>query len=384
MKFIVGVIAFVFSTALVGQGIQFFEGSWEEAVEEAVSKGKLVFVDAYTTWCGPCKMMSARVFTEEKVGDYFNENFINVKVDMEKPDGRKFGSKFPITAYPTLLFLNEKGQLVKKSVGAKQPIQLINLAMSVMNSFDFAKDYREQYEKGDRSFDVVYGYVEALNKSKKSSLKIANDYLLSDHGMTDEQQDLFIFAAMTDVDSKIFEMFTDRIETYNGIFDKETVDEKIAIACKNTIDKSIEYSAPSLYQGAIEAYIKYANDPDPLFVVNQQMDYAIQTKNADQYLDYSKEFFKVVEEEDDMYDWAGVTLKYFKDDNPVLDLGIKKMKKSAKKTNKFGHIVLYANLLYFSGELDEALEYLQDAAEKQDNETVKSEILKHSDRLKTL
>ena len=86
MKKIVSTLAvsLLLLSAVIGQGIEFFHGSWEEALAEAKKQEKPIFVDAFTTWCGPCKMMSRSVFTEEEVGTFFNENFISLKIDMIK------------------------------------------------------------------------------------------------------------------------------------------------------------------------------------------------------------------------------------------------------------------------------------------------------------
>ena len=73
---------FTFST-VIGQGIDFHHGTWKEALAEAQKQDKLVFIDAYAKWCGPCKKMAKNVFTLSEVGDFYNENFINVKLDME-------------------------------------------------------------------------------------------------------------------------------------------------------------------------------------------------------------------------------------------------------------------------------------------------------------
>ena len=66
------------------QGIEFFHGSWEEALEEAKKQEKVIFIDAFATWCGPCKRMAREVFPNEKVGEFYNRHFINMKLDMEK------------------------------------------------------------------------------------------------------------------------------------------------------------------------------------------------------------------------------------------------------------------------------------------------------------
>lgn len=113
------------------KGITFFEGSWEEALELAKKENKLIFLDAYASWCGPCKMMKYRVFTSSKVGEYFNQNFINVKIDMEKGEGPELARKYRVTAYPSLYFIDYTGGIKNYSVGyhnAKRLIQLGQLA----------------------------------------------------------------------------------------------------------------------------------------------------------------------------------------------------------------------------------------------------------------
>ena len=76
-----------FSISLLAQGIQFREGSWKEILEIAKKENKLVFVDNYTSWCGPCKKMVSEVFPLKEVGDFYNANFICYKLDCEKGDG---------------------------------------------------------------------------------------------------------------------------------------------------------------------------------------------------------------------------------------------------------------------------------------------------------
>lgn len=109
------------------EGIKFFHGTWEEALAKAEKENKLIFLDAYASWCGPCKRMAAQTFTKKEVGDFFNANFINYKMDMEKhADGRRLSQKFHLTAYPSLYFLNGKEEVKHKIVGSQNPSGLIS------------------------------------------------------------------------------------------------------------------------------------------------------------------------------------------------------------------------------------------------------------------
>lgn len=98
-------------------GITFFEGTWASALALARKENKLVFLDAHAVWCRPCKLMKRKTFKDPAVAKFFNEHFVNVEMDMEKGEGKNLSSKLGIRAYPTLLFINGKGELIKKKVG---------------------------------------------------------------------------------------------------------------------------------------------------------------------------------------------------------------------------------------------------------------------------
>src|SRR6187402_2000880 len=117
---------------LRAQGIEFFHGTWEEALMKAKTEDKIIFVDAFTTWCGPCKRMAASTFPDVEVGKLFNQNFLSMKIDMEKEMGLEFKKKFPVSAYPTLFFIDSDQEVVQKAVGAKGPADLIALGESII------------------------------------------------------------------------------------------------------------------------------------------------------------------------------------------------------------------------------------------------------------
>jgi thiol:disulfide interchange protein len=98
-------------------GIHFFKGSWNDALDEAKKQDKIIFLDVYATWFGPCNKMKKTTFNDEIVGTYFNKNFINVAIDGETPEGQLLIEKYAIRGYPSLLFVNANGTLKAIKIG---------------------------------------------------------------------------------------------------------------------------------------------------------------------------------------------------------------------------------------------------------------------------
>jgi thiol:disulfide interchange protein len=142
LSFLIAILALTFAVAIAAdgnkkeakteeKGIQFTEAKWAAILKKAKAENKLIFFDAYTTWCGPCKMMQKNVFTRDDVAAVYNKNFINVKFDMESGEGLTLANKYPLEAYPTLFFIDGKGKVVKQVIGYQTPEKLIDLAKSV-------------------------------------------------------------------------------------------------------------------------------------------------------------------------------------------------------------------------------------------------------------
>lgn len=113
-------------------GIQFFEGTWAEALEKSKAENKPIFLDIYATWCGPCKLLKRKTFSDEEAGKYFNENFINVELDGERGDGLMLAQKFHLNAYPSLYVVNSNGEKIAFSAGYRSPSELIDFGKSAL------------------------------------------------------------------------------------------------------------------------------------------------------------------------------------------------------------------------------------------------------------
>ena len=120
------------TTAVEETGITFAHIDFKAAKALAKAENKLIFIDAYTTWCGPCKLMSKTVFKEKAVGDYYNEHFVSLKVDMETAEGLFLGKRYNVTGYPTFIYIKPDGTLIKKTMGATNSGTFISYAKSAL------------------------------------------------------------------------------------------------------------------------------------------------------------------------------------------------------------------------------------------------------------
>lgn len=120
--------------AATNEGIVFFEGSWAQALEKAQKENKYIFLDAYASWCGPCKLMKHKTFTDKLVGEFYNKSFICVAIDMEKGEGPGLADKFGVTAYPTLIFLKPNGTYLGKMMGYHKPKEFLKVGEQALNA----------------------------------------------------------------------------------------------------------------------------------------------------------------------------------------------------------------------------------------------------------
>ena len=216
------------------------QAKWKKVLKMAKKQNKPIFVDAYTTWCGPCKMMDRDVFTNKEVADFFNENFISVKMDMEKGEGNQVKLDWEVKAFPTLLYFNPNGEIIHRVVGAFGAKEFLNYSKMATNERLVAINLQKRFDAGERSGAFMYDYLVSLRLGyhKELEAKISNDYLnsLSHEDLLKTENWNIIKHFMKDPTLIGFQYLVTNKAQLEQVVDADEVESKLY----NTIDKQIQ------------------------------------------------------------------------------------------------------------------------------------------------
>lgn len=159
-----------FNSGYAQYSVIFEQGTWQEVLSKAKKNKKLIFLDCYATWCGPCKMLDKNVFTDKVFGDYVNRKYVNYKIDMEKGYGPTLRTKFKVSAYPTLLLVDPTTErAVHRIEGYNAPSVLIAKIEDGIGD-NKIENLKEKYRQGTRDTAFLKMYF-----SKLKDLGMEND-----------------------------------------------------------------------------------------------------------------------------------------------------------------------------------------------------------------
>lgn len=214
---------------LQAQGIKFEEGNWASVKEKTKKENKLIFVDAYTSWCGPCKWMAKNVFTNDTVGKFYNEKFINYTMDMEKGEGIAFAKEYKISVYPSLLFLDSLGKVMHKAIGSRSVKDFVALGEKALNPELRLAAWQKKYNTGNREPEFIRNYLTVLEEAGMETNEIATWYFAmqkDDDLLTKENWEM-LNNFLKNSDSKTFNYLLKNKEKFYSLAGKEKVDNKI-------------------------------------------------------------------------------------------------------------------------------------------------------------
>ena len=174
-------------------GIQFESTlSWKEVLAKAKSQNKYIFIDCYTTWCGPCKWMEKNIYPQKEVGDFINSHFISVAVQMDKTpkdsetarnwysEAEKIAKEYKVNAYPTYLFFSADGHILHRFIGVTKEVK--DFIAKTSEALDSTRQYytiMKEWEKykGDTAF-LHHALIEALHQEDGERARLIGESFL--------------------------------------------------------------------------------------------------------------------------------------------------------------------------------------------------------------
>lgn len=343
------------------QGIKFSEGSWDEIKTKAKEEGKPIFVDAYAVWCGPCKWMAKNVFTDEAVGDFFNEEYITYKFDMEKGEGPAFAEEHRVSAYPTLLYFNSDGELVHKTIGAYDANKLLEAAKNALDPEQQIFTLKKKYEGGEKSPEFLLRYAKGLTDANEDATAVATEYLNTKDDWTDETTFKLIVAVFADYKTPIFEKIMKEQDKYVKALGQEAMNEYINYSFATGMQEAI-YSNSASDKSKLEADMKKYIPKQANKMIAKFNYYYHGMKGSSKTFKYAKKYFSKYC--DDWEELNEVAWALYEDENTSksqLKTGLSWAQKSVALSRNFFNLDTYACLLYKAEDYKLAKEIAEDA-----------------------
>jgi thioredoxin-related protein len=255
------------------KGTHFEHGlSWKQAKEKAKNENKYLFVDCFTTWCGPCKHMANTIFPQEKVGDFFNKNFVNIKVQFDKTkgdseevkswyvDAEAIDKEFKIRAYPTFLIFSPQGELVHRIIGGGDADAIIARAQKAL---DPETQYYTQLKKynvanpSPETLQKLVAFAEEANDDENVS-KFTNDYLATQNDVYNKATLEFLSEHTKASKSKGFQLIMNEPEKVDAILGKGKANAILgAVIMKEDIFPELSSTNPNIDSVISAAQAKY-------------------------------------------------------------------------------------------------------------------------------
>jgi thioredoxin-related protein len=336
------------------QQVEFFEGTWQEANDLAATENKFIFVDAYTEWCGWCKVMDKEMFTDPEVAPFINENFIPVKIDFEDSLGVLLSMKFRVSGFPTTLVFNSYGQMVDQFSG---------YTYTHSDYLDFLKKCLEIKEErvfsyDSRDLDLPYPEFYLLSFKKGKERKWPSDSLVTSYLKT--QDDLFSevnWSVLVKFNPNGYDEFVlNNLDEYKKRYGKFEANDYVSDAIYSILWKAIDSTDLAKLRQALDLCDKL-EEPES-YKLSIQMTYYQETKDWQKFAEMLESYISIKGYENHMMINNNCWAIYENvEDKEILQKAVEWMKVVIEQQPIWMYLDTYAALLYKSGNLDEALKY---------------------------
>lgn len=238
-----------------GSTIKFEKVPWAEVLSLAAKENKLIFLDAYASWCGPCKWMAKNVFTNDTAAEFYNKNFINAQIDMEVGEGKDIAKKYGVMAYPTFIYINSNGEVVHRTCGSCPVSSFIQNGKDALNPETQLISVKKKFESAPSDAELA---MKLFNLMENGCMKYSDE--VDKYLNTQKEPDLInktnwqiINKYLSDTKSKAFKYLLANKKEFISKYSKDSVDDKIKSTYENNLNQLIR-------SGDKKEYLKLKSD----------------------------------------------------------------------------------------------------------------------------
>ncbi len=229
-------------TKETSQGMKFEHGlSWTQVLAKAKAENKYIFMDCYTTWCGPCKFMTANIFPLPQVGAFFNDKYINVKVQLDTTandneevkswfkDGQEIATKYQVRAYPTYLFFDPNGQIVHRAVGSSDSEKFLAKGQDAVAPEKQYYTTLRKFENGQKDPATMRTLsLMALDAyDMPTANKVSEAYIQTQSDLFTKENLDFVFKFTSSAKSQGFPLLMNNTEKVNAVLGSGKAEDKL-------------------------------------------------------------------------------------------------------------------------------------------------------------
>jgi len=382
-------LLFAFSAIAQNRQIIFETGDLASVYAKAKKEDKLIFVDAMTTWCGPCKHMAKHVFTNDTVADFFNANFVNLKFDMEKGEGIPFATKYDVNCFPNLIFLDADGNVVHRQAGSMPSKDFMEFAKKTKTPELAYGALRTKFESAPLNASNVESYINLLMGCCQDPSPKALTYISSvkEEDLLKRTNWVVMRDFVYDHESREVKYFLKNQAAFEKQYGKDTVEQKLQQLGKSYFSKytrAAEFDEPGYEKAKKEfAALKWPNTNGIIFESDME---AYKRFNKAKYYQLAASDFQK------HYNNNSVALNSMAwdfyeqvSDKTLLKSAISMAKRACELSPDYAFLDTYAAVLYRGGEYKEAEIMANKAIEKAKKELmVPSEYKETSDLLEKI
>ncbi len=260
----------------------------------------------------------------------------------------------------------ETTEVLKKVVGGRQADDFLKLGEAIAGSYDRSGDLEVLYNDGDRSYDLVLKYIQALNNANKPSLKVANEFLRDNPDISTEQKANFLFEALTAADSRIFDLFVAERTAIEDLKGDKLVAQKIEEACWNSIQTAMEFEAKELVDEAKSKMKNTLGDKNQAFAHQADYEYAKAVVDIELLKSSTLKIAKEIAKDDPerLHDLCNEIRQYKAIDKSVLATSEQIAKMAADKGKNAEYYFTYSKILAENNKKKKAVKSAEKALKK--------------------